>query len=103
MNNKILAVVGVCAALLLVCVICIGVMVAMNVPGMLEKAVTSALRTQPEVQGRATLAPSSRTPAAQPAPTSAASATQATGIPSSGRTKGNPNAPIAFVDYSDFQ
>jgi hypothetical protein len=92
MNNKILAVVGVCAALLVVCVICIGVMVAMNIPGMIENAVTSALGTQPGVQGSATLAPNSSAPATQPV-----------GIPSSGRTKGNPNAPIAFVDYSDFQ
>ena len=100
MNKKVLAVAGGCAALLVVCVICVAVMVVLNVPGKIDQALSSVQIIPPAVQAIGTPGPTSGSAPVQPASTRAPAAN---GISSSGRTKGNPNAPIAFVDYSDFQ
>ena len=91
MNKRVLVVAGGCAAFLVVCAVCIGVMAVLNVPARINQALSNLPSITPGAQGAATLAPNEGT------------ATQPTGVPSAGRTKGNPNAPIAFVDYSDFQ
>ena len=103
MNKKALAMAGGCTALLVLCAICVAGMVVLNIPSKIDQALSSVEIIPPGVQAIATVAPTFSPQSTQPASTRAPSVTQAAGIPASGRTKGNPNAPIAFVDYSDFQ
>jgi hypothetical protein len=100
MDKRILAVAGGCAALLVVCVICVALVVVLNLPGKLDQALSGVQIIPPAVQAIGTPGSTSGSAPVQPSSTQAPTAN---GIPSSGRTKGSPNAPIAFVDYSDFQ
>ena len=100
MDKRVLAVAGGCAALLVVCVICVGLLVVLGYSGKIDQALSSVRGIQPVQQVVGTGLPTLGVVPVQPVSTRAPTAN---GIPAVGRTKGDPKAPIAFVDYSDFQ
>ena len=100
MDKRILAVVGGCAALLVVCVICVGLLVVLGYSGKFDQALAGVRGIQPGLSAVATVRPTLGAVPVQPASTRAPTSN---GIAAAGRTKGDPKAPIAFVDYSDFQ
>jgi protein-disulfide isomerase len=100
MDKKVLAVAGGCAALLVVCVICVGLLVVLGVSGKIDQALSTVQGIQPGQQAFGSARPTLGAVPVQPASTRAPTVN---GIAAVGRTKGDPKAPIAFVDYSDFQ